>query len=230
MSFERTALILGFSLSAFDKALKCAHFQVSLDAEVTTTATNILIGGGGHEDLSGDWRRAVSKVPVDISGSASAPLPSITFSYRRYQHTSCAPNPGEYTDEETSGSADPLTATINLFLDLNYRETPPAGQPAPQPRRNFVLFSFGGTGFFQAEHYTDTSTSCSNAVVTNPVTDFNWYSLLEGFHANTGQLRFDLSSPQSNDLLAGEIVQHSRTVGGITDHEYTTVEVWHTPQ
>jgi hypothetical protein len=231
LSFERTAQILGFSVSGFTKALACAHFEVTFDSEITSgTPSPLTTGDQGTYTFQGDWERALTRVPVDISGSATAPLPSTKFTFTSDTQGPCASGSGSYTIHDSAGAATPMNDTaIYLFLDLNPREDPPAGEPAPAPRKSFVLVD--PRNVTESETYDSTETICSGAVTNTSYTNFTWYSLLEGFHANAGMLRFDLDmSTQLNDLLASQHIVNSRTNGGTTSNESTFVEVWHTPQ
>ena len=127
MELQRFALLLGLDIGdAFGKALACAHFEIDFDG--TFTETDAWTGGDGRTfSLGATWEMATQRLPVDISGSGTAPL-----TWRQFAFHSVDTLPGSsctLTTTTDGTTTKNTTVSAQLEIDLGPRETPPPGQP-----------------------------------------------------------------------------------------------------
>jgi hypothetical protein len=234
IGFEREAQILGLDLGdAFNKALACAHFEVNFDALFTSDDAWTSTGGDRTYEEHGKWEMAADRVPIDINGVATGPLKYTQFSFHStdvLQGSSCT-----LTTTVDGTTATDFTVRMRLDLDLNSREVPPAGQPAPAPRKQYLVVEPQTPNNPFPERYHTQDSGCSG--IGSDSDEGRWSSLLESFHTEPDTpigARFLLNPDASgSDLLDAQQIDRDRGSGGVSnshDTEHTTFEIFHTPQ
>lgn len=230
MQIQREAQLLGLDIGdASGKALACAHFQVDFDAEYTTE-DHTYAQNYAPLDMTGDWKMQAQAVPLDIGGTATAPLTWVKHSYDQKIVYECAAGTSTLTIETQLVSADDSTARFELQLDINPREPAVPGQPAPPAPMEYLMITPQGA---YPEHYTDTTSGCSSS--SSSYTGWLWLGSLQGFHP---QLRIPLDpSTASGAILDLQTIsaskggRASRDAGGAPlQTELMHIDVLHTPQ
>lgn len=178
MELQRFALLLGLDIGdAFGKALACAHFEINFDG--TFTETDAWTGGDGRTfSLGATWEMATQRLPVDISGSGTAPL-----TWRQFAFHSVDTLPGSsctLTTTTDGTTTKNTTVSAQLEMDLGPRETPPPGQPVPQPRASYLRLQ-PSPGGFDLESYHRQNSGCSSN--GSDSTGFSWITELGDFHS-----------------------------------------------
>jgi VCBS repeat-containing protein len=234
IGFEREAQLLGLDLGeAFPKALACAHFEVDFDALFTTDQVWTSTSGDRTFQENGKWEMAAERVPVDISGLGSGALNWTQFDFHStdvQRGSSCT-----LTTTVDGTHSTSYTVQVRLDLDLNSRELPPAGQPLPDPPKQYLVVDPQTPVSPFPETYRSQNSGCSGN--GSDFTGDHWKDLLESFHTEpdtpTGA-RFLLNSTAAGgDLLDAQQIDRERGSGDIRmthDTETTTFEIFHAPR
>lgn len=234
-AFARFAALWGFqdlSLDAFQKARKCARFEVRFDSKITEQQHWTQPGGQTeaydldalfhvHSNLLIQWAD-----PTLPEGN----LAFTQFSYNSISQYPCSGGGTLYSHTQNAGTTpDKMRAVVEL--DLNPREVPPPGAKPPDPPQHLLHLLLGRP----TETYKHWNTGCTSDTFPNS-TDFKWYDDFSHLHQNEGGTALTIKIPASaqvGDLIYAKDYQRSTGTGGMASTkvtEDTTVELWHRPQ
>ena len=236
-AIARIEALMGYDLGdVFEqKFRKCTNFEVDFDSRITTT-----LGWTGQDGRAGEhdgaWRVRALDVPIDFT--ALSPERSLGWAEASYFQDYTYPcGDGEpplhsYTQLK-AGSTVAGTLRMLLSMDLNPREPPLEGQPAPDPPDDYLQILFQTS---PKETYESWNEGCDNPSTRTPDTQSRWWSAFQGFHA--GQTPFKVRIDRGGQI--GDLIHSQRwlqdeaidmgALGGGEEVEDTTVEVWHKPQ
>jgi hypothetical protein len=225
IGLARAAALLGAPLGddAFDKAQRCANFELKFDSLITQQG-GFTAPDGRTSDLDASWH-VKAAVPIDITGIAHGAMTWAGFSYSLEMTYPCSG--GGTLRYVTTGTA---TRPDNDFLvllsmDLNLREP---GTPPPANRDILVrLFAYDDIG----ETYDTNATSyCGDTPPEDepPVDEERWREHYTGLHVDDfdGIRDWQLGTPGA-DLIATKSYDQTDSGDGVA--ETTTLELWHKP-
>jgi hypothetical protein len=213
----RWAALFGFAWwqEAQDKAFGCARFEVRFDSLITSAGSySGTLQSGEH---NGRWRTSATVTVPFLSMDAAGPLAFTQFSYSGSNTIHDTDPDCTSTTTGTGTAPGQLRAVVVPILGLNVREgeTPP---PPPVQVSTMVPGTARPT-----ETYL--RTPCNGPA--DSMTDSRWASFFNQMRPST--LHTFGEADQLEDLVGTKSWTSTRSSGGNTETEQTTVEVWHMP-
>ena len=174
---------MGFAFAddAFDKFMRCTNFEVDFDSRITSTlGWTAQDGRAGEHD--GAWRVRALDVPIDFT--ALSPERSLSWAETSYFQDYTYPcgddePPLHSYAQYKAGSAVAGKLRMLLSMDLNPREPPLEGQPAPDPPDDYLQILFQSS---PKETYESWNEGCDNPNTRTPDTQSRWWTAFQGFH------------------------------------------------
>jgi hypothetical protein len=223
-----------FAPEALEKWHKCARFEVTFDSQLTYFRWWQPAEDPRYSVLEdGNWRVSAQSLVIDYTARGTAVLGWSEFSFDYVDRYPCG-DEGETGSSHAEGVGT-LDDTIraSLRLDLDPRETPPAGQPAPAPPDNRLDVTVGNP--LEIDHgWEEGCWPWDNGNFERG----RWRDQFDSFHVadDDGTLPEVVTVPvplsaATTDLLVAKTFDRERGIGDLTprETELTTVELRHRP-
>ena len=228
-ALARIAAVHGFALGDVqDKLERCVSFEVEFDSDIRSTDAWTGDEPNRSYQLAARWR-VQSTVPIGITAIGTAPITWEAFRYGSVNTYDCGDDYPILQSKEDGISTQDGELTAMLSLDLNPREAPVAGQPAPAPRSDYLALLFMKD---PKETYRHWNEGCNNPYDPTDQTENRWAYHFDRFHLEDPQpFRVPLDpSRQVGDLVESKTFNRDRGGAGSSyDTEFTTIDLWHRP-
>ena len=226
VGIARATTLLGIEIGddAFDKAVRCANFEVDFDS-IVTESFHFNTPDGRTGDTEASWHVAADDVPIDITGLGTGSLYWKPSTYSQVMTYPCGSDGGVLRYETTMTATRPEPEfTVLLQMDLNAREpgTPP---PADRNIRLRMIQYDNDIG----ETYRTVATSWCTEAQPEPVTvdEERWRQHYQSLHSGdfTDGIVGWTPAPAGGALIATRNYDHDTGEETAT----TRFKLFHTP-
>jgi len=225
-SLARIAAVNGFDLGDVqDKLERCLRFEVDFESRMTAT-DGWTAPDGRTYDLDAVWHVRSLDLIIDITTLGAKPISWAEFNYEGLNTYPCGDDPPLHSYSR-GVATKPGNLQALLSLDLNPRDAPPAGEPAPPPPDDYLQLLFTQP----KETYRHWNEGCSNPYEPSDDEQSRWSDMFNHFH--NGEFPFKVRidrQAQVGDLLESKTWTDEEDTGTGRKTEFSTLDLWHKPQ
>lgn len=227
VGLSRQAALLGWAWAdeAFDKAQRCANFEVRFDSLLSGSYNQ----PGSTQSFSGHYRyHLTSKFEVPWTGVAEGPLHyTEAESYDKIDYPEgpdpCVPD--YYTETVLTGTKDGKVMAL-VGVRANPREVVPGQDPPPL----VFLKVWVGQGMQSSgqpkESYHTAAYNCDPSTFDEDRA--TWQYMFNSLHGQTNLFEFDIQTTSTEVVFTKSWNQTVPVTGG-QRQEVTSLELWHKP-